>query len=183
MDEGGDKRREGVDMNMLYVGLCAFLLNARPGLDPGPTLASSSFSLLRSINLFCPGVFGKVQNVVLSTVETCKSGVMNSQDIILTLGSVLCFLFFILMTSATIMVGAFYLGGRTINSSLSEHQKNALHKFTLLFRVHVVVVPILIVGVIWLFLTSGMMRIGLIFMLLGLIQLPVIMYMMTKITH
>lgn len=103
---------------------------------------------------------------------------------ILTLGDVFCFLFFVLMTSATIMVGAFYLRERTVNYSLlSERQKKALHKFNILFRIHVVIVPLLILGVLWLFLNTRMMRGGLLFILLGLVQLLIIMYVMTRMTR
>jgi hypothetical protein len=168
-------------MNMIHVGLCAFILDVVSGLNYYLTLVSCSFTMLWSIG-FLNGASGKLQDAVLGKVEICSNEVMNSEDIIFSIGSVVCFLFFILMTSATIMVGAFYLRERTINS-LSHHQKKALHKFNILFRIHVVIGPLLILGVIWLFLTAEIMRSGLLFVLLGLIQLPLIMYMMTRITH
>lgn len=168
-------------MNMIHVGLCAFILDVVSALNFGLTLVSYSFTMLLSIGFLNPGASGKFRGAALGKVEICM-GVMNSEDIVFSIGSVMCFLFFILMTGATIMVGAFYLRERTINS-LSEHQKKALHKFNILFRIHVVIGPLLILGVIWLFLATEMMRSGLLFILLGLIQLPLIMYMMTRITH
>ena len=109
---------------------------------------------------------------------------MDAGDMVLIVASIFCFLFFAVMTMVTGAFAVYYWREKDDKldfSWLSQKQEKVLFDLDTLSKEVLVVAILLIVGVGWSLFVVDMIRIPLTFVFLGLIQIPVIVYIERKI--